>query len=408
MTMRRNIGGLALAAIVAAGYRDAGGWAGPRVYNARRVASGPITIDGDIYKPVWEEVPWSEDFVDIQGADAPEGSGPFAGTRTRMKMRWDDEYLYIATEMSADNWPIIAEFTKRNDPIFQKDSDIEVFIDADGSHHHYKELEVSAKNTVWNLMLDKPYSSGGSEHSGRVAKPGDPQYWDVKKQKTATKMYGELGKANPGGKWTAEMALSHRDTLSKLSDSQASKPTAGRFWRINFSRVERKGKYNWVWSPQMLWDPSKTRFAGEISMHAPEAWGYVHFVEADDTKSSWTDPHWPLKAAAAQLFHAEQYALAHDGGSALSLEDLRSKGYIEDEAFEALKVNIQSGSKEWTASLQDASDCVAQLRWDDNLNFRCVPVSGRVVTAAKRAEQRERGDLRGSTARDGAGNIGSG
>ena len=41
---------------------------------------------------------------------------------------------------------------------------------------------------VWNLMLDRPYSDGGSEHSGRVAKPGEARHWDVSKQKTAVKV----------------------------------------------------------------------------------------------------------------------------------------------------------------------------------------------------------------------------
>lgn len=388
--------GLLLAGLAAAGFAHVGAWAGPRVYNARRVAA-PITIDGDIYKPVWEEVPWSEDFLDIQGVDAPQGSGPFEGTRTRMKMRWDDEYLYIATEMSADNWPIIAEFEKRNEPIFQKDSDIEVFIDADGSHHHYKELEVNAKNVVWNLMLDKPYSSGGAEHSGRVAKPGEPNYWDVKGQKTATKMYGELGKSNPNGKWTAEMALSHADTLSRLQDKQASKPSPGRSWRINFSRVERGGKYNWVWSPQMLWSPTAQRFAGEISMHAPESWGYIHFVETSDTSNSWVDPNWPLKAAAAQLFHAEKYALSQGGVTGpLSLAELHERGYISKNAFETLKVNIKTESKDWSASLQDSSNCVGDVRWDDLFGLRCA--DGVTLVEAKRAEPRElRGTDRGNS-----------
>ena len=76
-----------------------------------------------------------------------------------------------------------AHFTERNSPIFQKDSDFEVFVDPLGSCHGYKEYEVNALNTVWNLMLDRPYGDGGVEHSGRIAKPGDALYYDVKHQK---------------------------------------------------------------------------------------------------------------------------------------------------------------------------------------------------------------------------------
>ena len=69
-------------------------------------------------------------------------------------MCWDDDYLYIAALVESDR-EVIAEFTERNSPIFQKDSDFEVFVDPGGSCHAYKELELNANNIVWNLMLDE-------------------------------------------------------------------------------------------------------------------------------------------------------------------------------------------------------------------------------------------------------------
>merc|ERR1719238_570002 len=95
-------------------------WSRPRSYDAQRVEQ-PIKIDGDIYKKEWEEVPWSQDFVDIQGPDAPPGNAPTEKTRTRMKMRWDESFLYIAAEMGAKDWPIVATYTKRNEVIFNQE-----------------------------------------------------------------------------------------------------------------------------------------------------------------------------------------------------------------------------------------------------------------------------------------------
>ena len=71
---------------------------------------------------------------------------------------------------------MIAHFTQRNEPIFQKDYDFEVFVNSSGSNHDYKELELNAINTVWTnliIMLDKPYyDDNGHEHSAsRIAKP---------------------------------------------------------------------------------------------------------------------------------------------------------------------------------------------------------------------------------------------
>jgi len=290
----------------------------PRSYAAPR-AVAPITIDGNIYKKAWEDIPWSRDFLEIRGDDSPAEDRPNAATRTRMKMQWDDDFLYIAAEMSAQDWEIEAHFDQRNQPIFQKDSDIEVFLDTDESNHNYKELEVNAKNTVWNLMLNKPYTSGGEEHSGREHKEGDAKYWDVQGQATASKMYGSLGEKNPDGKWVSEIKLSHTDSLAQTSGS---KPSEGKYWRINFSRVEKQGKINWVWSPQKLWKPTEGKYVGEVSMHAPDAWGYVVFEEAGGRAGpmeDWVAPNWQLKAAAHQLFYAEKHASDHAGAQGIEI-----------------------------------------------------------------------------------------
>src|SRR5690606_22152218 len=48
----------------------------------------PLTIDGRGDEESWEKAPWSEPFIDIEGEAEP----PY---RTRMKMLWDDTYLYF-------------------------------------------------------------------------------------------------------------------------------------------------------------------------------------------------------------------------------------------------------------------------------------------------------------------------
>ena len=81
-----------------------------------------------------------------------------------MKMLWDENYLYVGAVVKC-SFETIASFTERNSPIYQKDSDFEVFIDADYSCHQYKEFEVNPNNVVWNLMLTQPYADGGEECS---------------------------------------------------------------------------------------------------------------------------------------------------------------------------------------------------------------------------------------------------
>ena len=82
--------------------------------------------------------------------------------------------------------------TERNSVVFH-DNDFEVFVDPDGSCHHYKEFEMNALNTTWNLLLDKPYRNKGHENSTRV----DPQYgFDMYPQgmRTAVFVKGEPNK----------------------------------------------------------------------------------------------------------------------------------------------------------------------------------------------------------------------
>ena len=54
----------------------------------------PLSIDGRLTDPAWSAAPWTDDFVDIEG-----DLKPAPRYRTRVKMLWDDEYLYIGAEL---------------------------------------------------------------------------------------------------------------------------------------------------------------------------------------------------------------------------------------------------------------------------------------------------------------------
>ena len=117
-----------------------------------------MNIDGDISKDIWKEIPWSTPFDDIRYSPShpadeesiPASDRPNDNCQTRMKMLWDEEYLYIAAILESD-FEVRATYLNRNEPIYQQDSDFEVFIDPFHSCHDYKEMEMNALNTVWNL-----------------------------------------------------------------------------------------------------------------------------------------------------------------------------------------------------------------------------------------------------------------
>lgn len=262
----------------------------PRGYVCYRAAA-PVQIDGRLDKPAWEHAPWTEDFVDIEGA-----LKPLPPLRTRAKMLWDDTYLYIGAELEEPH--VWATLTEHDSVIFQ-DPDFEVFIDPDGDNHNYYEIEINALNTEWDLRLPKPYRDGGP--------PLDE--WEIPGFRSAVYINGSLNDPTDTDiGWSVEMAIPWT-VLGEFAEC-ACPPHNGEQWRLGFSRVEWHvdvvdGRYvkvpgapeeNWVWSPQ-----------GVIDMHRPETWGYVQFSTMDPgTDAFRRDPDEPVRMYLMNLYHAQR------------------------------------------------------------------------------------------------------
>jgi hypothetical protein len=282
----------------------------PKGYVCHR-ATGPITIDGDLNEPAWTAVPWSDPFVDIEG-----DKKPAPRFRTRMKMLWDAEALYIAAELEEPH--VWADLTDHDAVVFH-DPDFEVFLDPDADSHLYAELELNARNTTWDLLLPKPYKDGGRAING----------WEVIGLKTAVKVNGTLNDPTDTDRgWTVEI----RWPFAGVNELTAVPvpPRDGDQWRINFSRVEWDittdgGKYqkvkgrpehNWVWSPQ-----------GVIDMHRPERWGYLQFsAAAPGTVPFKPDPTADARDTLHRLYYAQRHHQAKHGRYAGSLEALGLPG----------------------------------------------------------------------------------
>ncbi|MCJ8210073.1 carbohydrate-binding family 9-like protein [Mucilaginibacter sp. RS28] len=224
-------------------------------------------IDGDINDAVWQKASWTAEFQDIEGNTQPKPSYP-----TRVKMLWDDHYLYIAAELKD---PQVWASIKQHDAIVYWDNDFEVFIDPANTSHRYFEIEINPLNTIFDLFLNKPYRNGGTPLIS----------WDTPGLRSAVQIQGTLNKSNDTDRgWTVEMAIPFK--ALGIGDNERNGVTEGTLWRINFSRVEWdtkvvNGKYvkvidstkshpehNWVWSPQAV-----------INMHFPERWGYLQFTK---------------------------------------------------------------------------------------------------------------------------------
>src|SRR5262249_37071472 len=89
----------------------------PRSYLCLHTAK-PIAIDGRLDDAAWASAPWTDNFSDIQGDARPKPR-----FRTRVKMLWDDDFLFIGAELEEPH--VWATLTNHDSIIFQ-DPDFEV------------------------------------------------------------------------------------------------------------------------------------------------------------------------------------------------------------------------------------------------------------------------------------------
>ncbi|NGP88366.1 carbohydrate-binding family 9-like protein [Aliifodinibius halophilus] len=328
----------------------------PKKYVAPKVSSS-LAVDGHLNEKGWQKAAWTDRFVDIEGGEAPKPR-----YQTRVKMLWDDTYLYIAAQMEE---PHVWATLKKRDAVIFHDNNFEVFVDPDGDTHQYYELEVNALGTFWDLMLTEPYRTGGKAIDS----------WDMRNLEIGIDIQGTLNNpTDTDSGWTVELAIPWKDLEEASADGE--RPEMGDQWRINFSRVEWKlesqdGEYhkvvdpetqeplsedNWVWSPQ-----------GVVNMHYPEMWGYIQFAGADGAAFEWNEEE-DIKWYLRRLYY-RQYRYKEDYGTFTSdpklLESqLLAKELGLKEQFPKLTVaNIHNSSHTFEIQLKEPeSGCLWYIR----------------------------------------------
>ena len=299
-------------------------------------SSNPLIIDGEITDAEWSRADWTDSFADIEGPSKP---APYYDTKA--KMLWDSSHFYIAAKLEEPHiWANIEE----RDAVIYHENDFEVFIDPDGDTHEYYELEMNALNTVWDLLLIKPYRDGGPAINA----------WDIAGLKSAVSIQGTLNNPTDVDKyWTLEIAIPWH--ILEECAHKPSPPEPGDYWRVNFSRVEwdlevADGKYvkktdengnslpehNWTWSPQ-----------GIIRMHYPEMWGFVQFEGSGLNKTDFAIPEVELaKWNLRQVYYHQKNLYENTGAFSKDRSFLNSSGFN----FKDL-VKFESNSLQWSASI---------------------------------------------------------
>ncbi len=339
----------------------------PQRYTALR-AGARLTIDGALDEPSWQQAPWTQAFVDIEGEVRP-----LPRFSTRAKMLWDDDYFYIAAFLEEpDVWATL----KNRDDIIFRDNDFEVFIDPDWDTHNYYEYEANAFATEWDLLLVRPYRDGG---------PAIHE-WDIPGLITGTRVYGTInqpGDIDEG--WSVEIAFPwegiRRPTWATV------KPKDGDVWQVNFSRVEwevepaqdgegyakikEKREDNWVWSPQ-----------GLVNMHFPEQWGFVRFSDQQADIDAQLDfelpPEYLAHRLLREIYWRQRLFRSEEKHFTTSLDTLGVAHRMMADFLWPPKISVTDyGWEAWVEEVTDLHDDGAISRWVITDDSRVVK-AGRV------------------------------
>jgi len=218
----------------------------------KKTPAAPV-IDGLLTEPAWQAAAFTEKFVIYQ-------TGGAAGLSTRAKFLWNDSCLFVGFECEdPDVW---ATLTTRDDPLWEGEV-VEILCDPDGDGRNYFEVQVNPLGTELDLLMDKPYSTGGQADLS----------WNLRGFRSAVSVEGTLNDASSlDTRWTCEVALAFGE-LAFLAPSMPFPPAAGTSWRILVTRYdyERTGDQTVEISS---WNKTDSR-----GFHVPEKFGRIVFSD---------------------------------------------------------------------------------------------------------------------------------
>jgi hypothetical protein len=165
---------------------------------------GPIVLDGALDEATWQQAP--------SFSLRPTQKGAVVTQSTTVRFVWDETALWVAFDVDDDDPHSL--YRERDAPLYESEV-LELFIDADGDHDVYVELQASPTDVVF----DASFAGGSRRHMNL----GYALPWT-----TATK-------ARPQG-YTQEWMI----PVAGLLDVPPGEPRPGARWQINVFRLERR------------------------------------------------------------------------------------------------------------------------------------------------------------------------
>lgn len=235
----------------------------PRYYVIYR-ATGNVNVDGDINEKAWQDAKWLDSFVDHQYPYAPT---PWK--TTRVKMIYDENYIYVAAQLQEEN--VWGHLSKR-DAIVYYDNDFEIFLDPTANGLNYFEFELNPLNTMFDMWHELDNWRGAY---------ADPVF-DSKGTRHAIKVDGTLNyHYDIDNGWNVEVKIPLKEL--KQWNVQMSYPLRrGDRWRFNFSRVQYMHVYTQLFPYLLPFSPCEDWVLGPTDtgdLHIPELWPVAVFSD---------------------------------------------------------------------------------------------------------------------------------
>lgn len=216
-------------------------------YEVKRAASR-IAVNGLLDDEAWKTASPAVEFV------FPWDRQTGAKQRTRARLLWDSDYLYVGYE--CDDEDIVAVFGQRDDPTYRDDA-VEIFIHPGPKYKVYWGFEMNARAVMYDYI-----------NIPGVIHLNDSNADGAQLAVTVRGTLNQRGDKDQG--WTLEVAIPWRAFRDFAGTPLPPKP--GDIWRANLNRWDGSEPNRRLsqWSDSGLEQPNP---------HRPERFGELVFVE---------------------------------------------------------------------------------------------------------------------------------
>ncbi|MCE2573789.1 sugar-binding protein [Motilimonas eburnea] len=257
----------------------------PYLYTAHLVQQAPV-LDGKLDDPIWQSIAPSELFVNHNDNSAAEH-------KTWAKLAYDEQNLYVA--FYAEDTDIAANFSQHDDPTYEYDDTLEIFLDPTGQGKDYYEIGISAL-TYYDSVINSPNPWQ------------DDVPWNIEGLTYAVQVNGTINDSSDIDQGMTVELVIPLTSLNYSGQDEGSNPSQ---WRFNFHRADYStGSAQWEANAWLAWSPM-----GSFGFHQPTKFAYLNFSDVPLYLAKQTYRQGNQVSYLGQLYQALYYSTQTPGSS---------------------------------------------------------------------------------------------